>query len=84
MMAHEKYMQNDDHRTPVKSPTPVAKKDQSSKAMAGGFFIALTTLVGFFVGAFNGEVSIGALGGFGIGIAIAIVIWLNDLKKQRK
>lgn len=86
MMAHEKYMQNEYQKTPVKSTQtdPSPGKEQGSKAMAGGFFIGLATLLGFFIGAFNGQVSAGAIIGFTIGIAIAIAIWLYDIKKQPK
>lgn len=77
-------MQHDEPKTPKNLSKAGAEKDHGSKAMAGGFFIALITLIGFFVGAFNGEVSIGAIGGFVIGIVIAIIIWLNDVKKQQE
>lgn len=61
-----------------------SENNQGSKSMAGGFFIALCTLIGFFIGAFNGQVSLGAIGGIVVGIAIAIVIWLNDVKKRQE
>lgn len=54
-----------------------------STSMAGGFFIALFTLIGFFVGAFNSEVSIGTIGGFIAGIIVAIIIWRKDSQRDQ-
>ncbi len=59
------------------------EQSSGSTAMAGGFFIALFGLIGFFVGALNGEVSIGALSGFALGTVIALLIWRYDAIKNR-
>lgn len=59
------------------------ESDSGSKSVAGGFFFALSILIGFFIGAFNGQVSAGTIGGFFIGSAIAIAIWLRDVKRQK-
>lgn len=57
--------------------------DSGSKSVAGGFFFALCILIGFFVGVFNGQTSAGTILGFVAGSIIAIMIWLNDVKKQQ-
>lgn len=51
--------------TPPNSPT------------AGGFPIAAGAIVGTIAGLFAGQPTIGFLTGFGIGVAIAIAIWLR-------
>lgn len=58
------------------------ESDSGSKSVAGGFFFALSILIGFFVGAFNGQTSIGAIAGFVAGGIIALGIWFKDSKKQ--
>ncbi len=52
--------------------------------MAGGFFFALCILIGFFVGAFNGQVSVGTIAGFVAGAIIALGVWMIDSKKQQR
>jgi len=49
--------------------------------LAGGIFIALGLLLGAIVGIAMNEPSAGMIIGFGIGSAIAIVIWLLDRKQ---
>jgi len=63
---------------------PSSKNETSqdeNPSMSGGFFIALGTLLGFAAGIYLGEISAGTIAGFGLGIAIAIIIWLYDRKK---
>lgn len=45
---------------------------------AGGAIIALSILLGFGVGIGTGQPSLGVVGGFLAGTAIAVVIWLRD------
>jgi len=45
---------------------------------AGGFLLALCILVGAVIGTIWGQPSIGVLVGTGIGIVVAIALWLND------
>ncbi|MGD9812709.1 MAG: hypothetical protein AB7U35_15500 [Sphingobium sp.] len=47
-------------------------------ATGGGVFIALLTLGGAIGGGLMGQPSIGLLTGFGVGVAIAILIWLKE------
>jgi hypothetical protein len=55
----------------------------SSRApMAGGFLLAIAVLTGTFVGASRGQPSIGAVAGFGIGLAAAILVWLIDRMRK--
>lgn len=58
--------------------------DNGSKSVAGGFFFAVCILIGFFVGAFNGQTAMGAIAGFFTGAVIAIGIWIIDSKKQQR
>lgn len=46
--------------------------------LAGGFVIALTTLVGAFVGALQRQPSLGLVIGLGAGALLALGIWLLD------
>lgn len=51
----------------------------SSRApLAGGFLLSLSILIGAVVGAFQGEASFGFLVGAGVGVTLAILIWLID------
>lgn len=45
---------------------------------SAGVFLALAILAGTVIGIFQGEPSIGFLVGTGIGIAIAVAVWLLD------
>jgi len=45
--------------------------------MAGGAPLALLTLLGPIVGGLLGQPSIGLLVGFGLGVLVAILIWLR-------
>lgn len=45
---------------------------------AGGFLIAISTMVGAFVGATQGQPSVGLLIGLGVGAVLALIVWLLD------
>lgn len=45
---------------------------------AGGFLIAIGAMIGAFGGAFFGESTRGLFVGIGVGVVLAILIWLRD------
>jgi hypothetical protein len=55
---------------------------KSTAPLAGGFLLCISVLAGALTGVFLGQPSIGFLVGVGIGLAIAIVIWLLDRKRR--
>ncbi len=56
-----------------------AMTDNPSRApMAGGFLIAACLMLGTLLGAVFGQTSAGLVGGAGVGIALAVVVWLRD------
>ena len=50
---------------------------------AGGLFLMLAILIGAFWGLSVGEPMLGILRGTGIGIVLAVVIWLIDRRRRR-
>ncbi len=46
--------------------------------MAGGFFLIAPIVGGFFWGLASGHAMQGAIVGFGIGLLLALIIWLID------
>lgn len=50
--------------------------------MAGGFFIAILTIVGAVIGGLKGQPTIGLLSGFAAGLVIAIALWVYDRAKD--
>jgi uncharacterized membrane protein len=48
---------------------------------ASGFFIAAAVVIGAVVGARMGQPSIGVLAGAGVGILLAVVLWLVDRRR---
>jgi len=48
---------------------------------AGGFLIAMSTLVGAVIGVAFGQPSIGVIGGTGFGTGLALLIWLRDRER---
>ena len=57
---------------------------KSNAPLAGGFLLCLSLLAGSLTGVFLGQPSIGFLTGAGIGLAIAILIWLLDSRRRRR
>lgn len=53
---------------PAKSPPP----------RAAGAIIAFTTIAGAIIGTAEGQPTIGLLGGLGIGVLAAVLLWLRD------
>lgn len=48
---------------------------------AGGFFLVLATLGGFAWGAMSGTPMFGALVGTGIGMVVALAVWMVDRRR---
>jgi hypothetical protein len=55
---------------------------KSSAPLAGGFLLCIAVLAGALTGVFLGQPSIGFLVGIGIGLTIAVAIWLLDRKRR--
>jgi hypothetical protein len=51
---------------------------KSNAPLAGGFILCISLLAGAVIGVFKGQASIGFLIGAGIGVTLAILIWLVD------
>ncbi|MEE9433826.1 MAG: hypothetical protein V3V15_06275 [Sphingorhabdus sp.] len=51
-------------------------------AKAGGIFIFIGILAGIAAGIYMGEIPMGMISGFGIGVAAAILTWLFDRTRQ--
>ncbi len=56
------------------------KKPERRTPVAGGFFIAVASIAGVFIGGFQGQPVIGLLAGFVVGLVIAVLIWMLDRK----
>lgn len=56
--------------------TPSPRSPQS----AGGVFLAIGALAGAVAGALTGQPTLGLLGGFGIGLVLALLMW----ERQRR
>ncbi len=61
----------DQPRSPARTPN----------SAAGGAPIAITTMIGAIWGISRGEPTIGVLAGLGVGIAIAVAIWLVSARR---
>lgn len=59
----------------------MSETENSRPRLAGGIFVALGLLVGAIVGIALNQPSAGMIAGFGIGTAIAMIIWLFDRKR---
>lgn len=69
-----KHAQNYDNRRVMNDES----QNGPSQASAGGFFIAIGVILGAILGgAIFGQPSAGLLVGLGLGILIAVVIWLR-------
>ncbi|MEO7786957.1 MAG: hypothetical protein ABIR77_03925 [Sphingomicrobium sp.] len=51
---------------------------QTRSTNAGGLFLMLAIVVGTIWGVASGQAMLGVLSGTGIGIAIALLVWLLD------
>ncbi len=56
---------------------------QSKTPVAGGCFLSLAILVGVAIGATQGEASLGFVIGLGVGLVVAIAVWLKDRARTR-
>ena len=52
-----------------------------SDKQSGGFFLMAAILIGFGWGVFGGDAMKGVLIGTGVGIAIALLVWLLDRRR---
>jgi hypothetical protein len=57
---------------------------KSNAPLAGGFLLCVALLAGALTGIFLGQPSIGFLVGAGVGLTIAITIWLLDSRRRRR
>ena len=55
---------------------------QGSRTRAGGCFLTIFILLGFFYGLATQNPLRGVLIGFGVGIIVAIVTWLIDARRR--
>lgn len=55
----------------------------SRNHLSGGIFIALGLMGGAIVGMFNGQTSLGMVAGLGLGIVLAVLVWLWDVMARR-
>jgi len=54
----------------------------SRTPMAGGFLLSVSILIGAVVGAVKGEASYGFVIGAGVGITLAVLVWLIDRMRR--
>ena len=52
--------------------------------MAGGFFLILPIVIGFVWGVATGRAMQGAIIGLGVGLILALAVWLFDRLRQRR
>ncbi len=50
----------------------------SNGPRAGGFLLAMCILVGAAIGTVKGQPSIGVIAGTGVGVVVAVALWLRD------
>jgi hypothetical protein len=55
--------------------------EKNPPRLAGGIFVALGLLVGAIGGIAMNQPSAGMIAGFGVGSAIALLVWLIDRKR---
>lgn len=55
---------------------------QTPNTRAGGFFLMAAILLGFMIGLATNDAMRGVIIGTGVGIAIAVGLWLVDRKKR--
>ena len=56
---------------------------QTPNARAGGFFLIAPILAGFGIGLATGDAMRGTIIGTGIGIVLALAVWLLDRRGRR-
>ncbi len=54
---------------------------KKSSPRSGGAFLALSLLAGAGIGVALGQPTLGLIGGFAVGVLIALLIWLTDSKR---
>jgi hypothetical protein len=54
---------------------------RSSYSQAGGFILAVSIVAGSVAGAIVRQSSIGFLVGLGVGVLLALLIWIADLRR---
>jgi len=54
---------------------------KKSSPRSGGAFLALSVLAGAGIGVALGQPTLGLIGGFAVGVLIALLIWLTDSKR---
>ncbi len=54
------------------------QNSENRNSRAGGIFIVIGLLLGIAGGIMTGEISIGLVTGFALGVAAAIAVWLID------
>ena len=69
------------------SPRDMAEKGmanapQSRATLSGGFLLAASVMIGTIFGAWKGQPSMGFVGGFAVGLALAVGVWLYDKNRR--
>ena len=59
------------------------KTKRKKSPMAGGLFIFVGLLAGSIIGIAKNQPSLGMIAGFGIGTALAILLWLADSMRNK-
>ncbi|MES2097103.1 MAG: hypothetical protein V4459_10125 [Pseudomonadota bacterium] len=60
----------------------MSRSSKSNASAAGGFLIALGLIGGAVVGAVRGQPSLSLLIGGGLGVALALAVWLVDRRPK--
>ncbi len=58
------------------------RKSTKRSAMGGGIFLFLGLLIGSIAGIALNQPSLGMMAGFGIGAALALLLWIADRSKN--
>ncbi len=64
--------------------TPSENPRTNRSSMAGGIFLFFGLLIGSIVGVAYGQASLGMVGGFAIGGALALIVWLFDRRRGQR
>ncbi len=67
----------------MNSNIPPSGPKGKASPLAGGIFIFIGLIVGAIIGIAYDQPSLGMIGGFGIGVALAVFIWLADILKNK-